>query len=116
MRNGRKKECSCEPNGVDAVVHQGSVIAVSDDRPSREIRPISKEAKSRSFVHGRLQSPQEYARFAAAAGVDIFDGEPIERFAAVGKMDERTLRMRAQELRERMFAEMLMSTPKRIEA
>lgn len=101
-------------DGVDAVVHQGDAIAVCDDRPSREVRPISQEAKSRRFVQHRLESPHEYARFAAAAGVDIFDGEPIERFAAVGKMDERTLRMRAQELRERMFAEMIMDKPKRI--
>lgn len=69
------------------------------------MRAVSAKAKSRRFLRDRLNSSRNYAHFAAAAGEDLFDGEPIERFAAVGKVDERTLRMRAQELREDIFAE-----------
>lgn len=89
-----------------AVVHEGGAVAVADGG-RREVRPIGKAAKSRRYLHDRLNSSRCYAHFAAAAGEDLFDGEPIERFAAVGKLDERTLRMRAQELREDIFAEAL---------
>lgn len=75
------------------------------DGGRREVRPVSEKAESRRFLRDRLNSSRNYAHFAASAGQDLFNGEPIERFAAVGKLDERTLRMRAQELREDIFAE-----------
>lgn len=79
---------------------------VSDDAKNdrlRKKRTVSTEAKSRPFLNQRLRDSQSYAQFATAAGVDLFNGEPIETFNAVGKVDERTLRMRAQELREEIF-------------
>jgi len=91
-RRGRKSPVSNEVSQVDA----------KNDRRC-EARKVSQEAKSRTFLAGRLRDSQSYAAFAAAAGADMFDGEPIETFNAVGKVDERTLRMRAQELREEIF-------------
>lgn len=89
----------------DAVVCQDKPDAVEHAGGRGEVRPVSATAKSRRFLDVRLESSRAYAHFAAAAGADIFDGEPIERFAAVGKLDERTLRMRAQELREDIYAD-----------
>lgn len=88
---------------------------LADDRAHQKVPPISKDARSRRFLDDRLRSARDYARFGAAAGADIFDGESIERFASVGKIDERYLRMRAQELREDQFREYIATNaPKRI--
>lgn len=84
-------------------MHEGSQGAARDG--GRERPKVSQGARSRRFLSDRLASSRHYADFAAASGADIFDGEPIECFAAVGKLDERTLRMRAQELREEIFVE-----------
>lgn len=87
----------------DGLVPQGGVDAVGNGRPRKEVPPVSPQAKSRQFMGERFESSAHYAKFAVAGGFDVFDGEPIERFAALGKMDDRQLRMRGQELREEMF-------------
>lgn len=46
----------------------------------------------------------------------MFDGEPIDRFNAVGKMDERALRFKAHELRSQMLALAMQDRHKRIGA
>ena len=73
----------------------------SQDRASA-IR-VEAPRRVRRYVETRLASAACYGQFAAAAGIDVFDGEPIERFAAVGKMDERFLRYQQHELRAEMW-------------
>lgn len=107
MNDRREQGGRSGRNGKDDLVHTDGESPVADAGRHGEVRPVSKDARSREFLHDRLNSSRNYAQFAAAAGADIFDGEPIERFAAVGKHDERTLRMRAQELRESIFADAL---------
>ena len=82
---------------------KGDADALADDRPRKGIPPVGPKARSRRYIDNRLASASDYGAFAAAAGADIFDGEPIERFGAVGKIDERFLRFRAEELREAIF-------------
>lgn len=106
-RGSRGREDARNSEGVDRPVADGEV--------RKGVPPVRQDARSRRFLDDRLRSSRDYALFAASAGADIFDGEPIERFAAVGKMDERLLRMRAQDLREDQFREAISaSATKRI--
>lgn len=95
-RNGR--------SGHDALLPESGGDAVAHGRARPEVRPVSPQARSRSFLDRRFDSWRDYATFGIAASHDIFDGEPIERFAAIGKNDDRVLRIRSQELREQQFA------------
>lgn len=71
-------------------------------------RPLGKDARCRQFIANRLDSSTDYARFAAAAGVDILlGGEPLAGFKTVNRLDETTLRHRDLELRRDVFAHMV---------
>lgn len=76
---------------------------MGNDPVEQENRTVSQDARSRKYLAERLNDSNSYAQFAAAAGADIFDGEPIKPFDAVGKMDERTLRFRTHELRVKVL-------------
>lgn len=99
QKSSRSRKSVIVPPGVES--------SVADGQPSQEPQAVGKNARSRRYLGDRLHSAKNYGQFAAAAGADIFDGEPLDRFAAVGKLDERVLRMRAQELREKVFTESL---------
>lgn len=89
------------------VVRQGQRGALADASVSEGHRALGKNARCRAFVEDRLKGSSEYAKFAAAAGADILlDGEPIEGFKAVNKMDETLLRHRDLELRRDVFIAM----------
>lgn len=102
-------------NGKNALVHASSENAVEHGSDSTHNRAVSATAQSRRYLSDRLKSSKNYAEFAAAAGADIFDGESIECFAAVGKLDERAIKMRAQDLREQVFAHELRAASLHIE-
>lgn len=99
MARGRKSRSRTNADGPSS---DGAPVA--DDRVRKEVPEVSEDARSRASAGKRFDGWREYAQFAVDAGSDIFDGEPIERFAAVGKHDDRALRMRAQDFREQQFA------------
>lgn len=113
-RQDRQAEGRAGRDGTAPERAQSDADAVVDDRGSAGIRPVSATAKCRPHADGRMESSRNYARFATKAGIDILDGEPIERFGALGKLDERSLRFRAQELREEMYAREIQDQAKRI--
>lgn len=97
----------------DAVVRASGSGSVADAGPVEGHRALGKNARCRPFIATRLKDSTEYARFAAAAGADILlDGEPIEGFRTVNKMDETLLRTRDLELRRDMFNAMLSDSRK----
>ena len=94
-RNGRLAK--------DGLVPASSDGSVADGRGRKEVPPLGKAARVRSSMSARFDDWRTYAKFAVDGGFDIADGESIERFGAIGKLDERTLRIRGQELREAEF-------------
>ena len=54
-----------------------------------------------------MESAQQYARFAAAAGEDILNGAPLRPFVVLNRLDESALRYLAHELRAAIVRERL---------
>lgn len=97
----KRKSGNVRENRTDVVVDAGA---------SADHRPLGKDARCRPFIASRLESSQDYARFAAAAGVDILiGGEALAGFKTVNRLDETTLRHRDLELRRDVFAHMVKS-------
>jgi len=114
-RNGRDKRREVRRDGgsgSDAIVRQDQPDPVEDAGVSQGHRPIGKNARCRDYIAGRLNSSIDYAKFAAAAGADILlDGEPLDVFKTVNRLDETTLRHRDLELRRDVFAHMVGAPP-----
>lgn len=101
----RKRESEARDVGdaEAAAVHTGDAEAVADAGVRPDDRPISQDARCLPYIADRLASAASYATFAAAAGVDILNGESIPRFAALNKLDQSALRYKALEQRQQLL-------------
>lgn len=85
-------------------MHQGGALADSDGPIVPAERPIPADSPAHDAVETRLESAESYAKFATAVAREVLKGAPLKPFLAIGSYDDRAVRIRQQELREKQFA------------